>query len=609
MARVRSSVLSFLRKNPPSWKHPTPPIRHLCVEGRDRDCKQEEAEPNGTREVTSESSREWLDVVTKVCNITRTRPRWEETLLSDFPCFDFSDPCFFRELFRQQGNVLHSLRFFYWLRTRDGFLPDPDSSTRLFDALVEANALSVAKGFLEETGLRPPLPSLERYLMRLCEAGLSGDAIEMVYSLKGSGHSMSIQAWKSVLLCCLNVKRTDLLSGFYHDMTDSNVSREIDVEIIEILIQAFCSDGRFSEAHDLLQGILKDGVVPGKFCFNKLIAGFCKLNNFGKVSEIIGSMIQWGINPDIYTYQEVVNGLCKNGKIREAYRIFSDLKDRGYAPDTVMYTTMIHGLCKKGRLRDATKLWFEMINKKGLVPNEYTYTSLLRGLYRVNKLKQAARLYKEICDRGYGETTVLCNTVIVGLCSHGIIDKAYRLFQEMPQKGVVRDVITFNALIRSLCRGGRILEAKNLLKELLDGGIPPSTSSYTPIIESLSLSGGVQEAKDFLSDMQSRGLEPNIYTHHHIITGLCKEGYIEESMEHLVEMLKSKLNPQKNTFEELMHCLLRHGRLDDSLITLKHMFSEGYSPGTGLSHVLVSKFCGNNSKFAKLCFEGIIEKT
>ncbi|MBA0800021.1 hypothetical protein Gohar_010490 [Gossypium harknessii] len=609
MAKASSFIVNFLRLNPRTGPNPNTQIRNLTIESNETSFIVKEIVKNQKpcEEQLNDSVRQSnLDIVKQVCKITRTVPRWEETLVSHFPSFNFSEPWFFRELLRQQDNVFFSLRFFHWLRSEYEFSPDFDSCNMLFDKLVEAKASKAARNFLQQTGFEPKPGSLERYLRCLCENESVEEAVDVFSILSEIGHCPSIETWNLALSACLKVGRNDLMWKFYQDMVESGIGVNIDVGTLGCLVQAFCIDGKASKGYKILRQNLADGLVPDTVAFHKLIAAFCKMKDYGRVSQLLHTMIATDRAPNIYTYQEVINGLCKNRKWLEGFRIFNDLKDRGHSPDRVMYTTIIHGLCKIGELREARKLWFEMINK-GMVPNEYTYNALLYGLYKAHNLKEAERLYKEMLEKGYGEMTVSYNTVIAGLCSHGKTDEAYCLFEEMPRKGVVRDLITFNNLIRGFCVEGKVVESLNLLYELSAQGLQPSASSYTPIIKCLCQAGHIEEAESLLNDMHSQGLEPKDCTRNHLIFGLCKQGHVAEGMERFKEMLENQLKPQKKTFEKLIQSLSESDRLDDSLLVLDFMFRLGYALKTSICHSIVTKFCQRNTHLVESCLSEVLE--
>ncbi|KAE9599028.1 hypothetical protein Lal_00043869 [Lupinus albus] len=544
--------------------------------------------------------------VKEICRITRTVPRWENTLLSQYPNFHFSDPSFFLLYLNHQNNAFLSLRFFHWLCSISGFSPDQSSCNALFKTLVDAGACKAAKSLLDFPGFTPQNDSLECYISCLSSSGMVEDALMVFVKLKKVGFCPSVDTWNEALLGCLKSGRIDLVWTLYEHMMESGVVANIDVQTVGYLIKAFCAENNVSKGYELLREVLDNGLCPDNSVFNVLIGGFCKERQYARVSELLHTMIEKKCKPDIFTYQEIINGLMK-WKNPEGLRVFKDLKDRGYFPDRVVYTTMIKGLFKMGRLGEARKLWFEMI-QKGILPNEYTYNVMIHGHCQIGDLVQARKLYKEMCGRGYKETAVSYSIMISGLCLCGKTSEALRLFEEMPQKGIVRDLVTYNCLIKGLCENAELVEAKKLFNELLAQGLEPSVFSFTPLIERHCKVGDAQEAIRLWKDMHDRHLEPISSTNDHIIIGLCKEGNSAQAMEWLLNMLSWKLKPLERTFERLIHSLSLEDKLDEILVVLDLMFRTGYRLDENLTLSLVSKFSKENFHFADLCLEKVLER-
>ena len=433
------------------------------------------------------NKNDFIEIAKEVSRITRTKPRWEQTLLFDFPSFNFTDPQFFNELIRDQNNVLLSLRFFHWLCSFNGFLPDHLSLNALFDALMEAKAYNAAKSFIDYTGFKPDSVSLELYIQCLCQGGLDEEVFDVFDRLRGVGVCLSIATWNSALLGCLKVGRTNLVWKLYKETVESNVVAKVDVETVGYLIRAFCEDNKVSKGYELLRQVLEDGLDPANAAFNELISGFCKERQYGKVSELLHTMIAKNRDPDIFTYQEVINGLYKQRKQLKAFRVFIDLKDRGYAPDSVMYTTTIPGLCKKGWLGDARKLWSEII-QKGFIPNEYAYSAQIHGYFKVGNLEEARNLYKEMCNRGYRETTVSYNTMIAGMCLNGRTNEAHELWDDMQSRGLQPVVCTHEHIISGLCKQGYAAEGLDWLLAMLKCKLKPKKETFERLmIDPMSL--------------------------------------------------------------------------------------------------------------------------
>ncbi|EOA22563.1 hypothetical protein CARUB_v10003224mg [Capsella rubella] len=483
MSRGQSYLISLVRKR--IRQNPNAQMRSLALESRDSESKPDEQKSAG-------GGTTYTEMAKTVSTVMRERQRWQQTLVSDFPSFNFADPLFFRELLKSQNNVLFSLWFFRWLCSNYDYAPDPASLSLLFGALLDAKAVKAAKSFLDTTGFKPEPTLLEQYVKCLSEDGLVEEAIDVYNVLKEMGISPSIVTCNSVLLGCVKARKLDCFWELHQKMMES----EVDLERIRCLILALCDAGEVSEGYELLRQGLKQGLDPGHDVYGKLISGFCKIGKYSCMSEILHTMIAWNHFPSIYTYQKIINGLCKNKKQVEAYCIFKNLKDRGYAPDRVMYTTMIHGFCEKGWLGSARKLWFEMI-KKGIRPNEFTYNVMIHRHLTRGEFVLAGEFYSEMLRNGYGETTVSCNTVITAFCSNGKSDEAFKFFKKMSETGVAPDAITYNALVQGFCKENKVEEGMKVYKELKALGLKPSGVTYAALMRNLKMSDSVATTLNF----------------------------------------------------------------------------------------------------------------
>ncbi|KAJ8618054.1 hypothetical protein MRB53_014240 [Persea americana] len=532
----------------------------------------------------------YTEIARKISESIRSKPRWETTLISDFPSLNLSDPNFIQTiLIHLQYNPLFASRFFNWIISsqKPSSLPSQSCNT-LFDAMLKAKAWKAAATIMCSTKCQLEPASWEAYICGLCKEGDIEEALKALAEFTRLGFLPPLPVWNWLLSGSLRAERTDLVLEIYGEMMNLGVAG--DVETIGYLIRAYCEEDKLFEAYVLLREVLSNGFVPDVVAFSKLVSGFCKEGNYGKVSELLHLMIAKNCAPDIFTYTGIIHGLCKNDMGEEAFRVFIDLIDRGYAPDVVTYTIMIDGLCKMGRMSDARKLWCRMIGDK-LVPTAYTYNVLIDGHCKLGNLEEARKLYLEMLDQGHSDSTVSCNTMIAGMCIHGRIGEAYRLFEEMVEKGIDHDLITYNTLIQGFCKEKRIKEAMSLYGKLLATGRHPSTSTYTPLIQSLCEEGNVQEAIEMLNDMLNRGLEPLVCTQDYIIVGLCKQSRLMEAMEWLASMLEKRLKPQQGTFNKLLECLCLKDQFDDAFLVLDTMLRMGWTVEASTFQLLINQLC------------------
>ncbi|KAL2530701.1 Pentatricopeptide repeat-containing protein [Forsythia ovata] len=170
---------------------------------------------------------------------------------------------------------------------------------------------------------------------------------------------------------------------------------------------------------------------------------------------------------------------CFNGKTASDLTASIDLSvlqerltnmiNLGHVLSNAAFNKLIAAFCKSGNYAKVSALLHTMI-AKNCSPNIHTYQKVIHG---TGNIEEAEKLYKNMCERGYGETTMSYNTMISGLCFNGKLDEARVLFE----KCIVRDIITYNYLIQGFCKKGKILEGICLLGQLLKEGLQPSTAS------------------------------------------------------------------------------------------------------------------------------------
>ncbi|CAH9058659.1 unnamed protein product [Cuscuta epithymum] len=497
MAKPKASFFTnrFLCHNPKPIQHSNP-----STTIRDRNLSILGVNESGQGPVVSDSDdknsnklRHLSEIAKDVSRIIRTRARWEKTLLSDFPGMNFSDPNLYREVLKQQHNLILALRFYYWLSSQKGFLPDPVTSNVIFRELVEAKAGRLAKSFIGSMKFVPDPSSLEAYIECLCNDGLIDEALLVLDELKGVGHCPTLSTWNSTLFSSIKSGKPEIVWKLYEHMTECGVTGDADT--IGYLIYAFCMDNNHSRGYELLKQLLDTGHVPNNIVFNKLIYESCKNKEYFRMTGILYAMMGKNCSPDVYTYQEVIHGVRDGNHTRgrDVFQIFKDIKSRGHAPDMVMYSTVIHSLVKANMLQKAKEVWFEMIKKK-FVPNNYIYNALIYGYLKIGDAREAERLYKDMLYRGCVDSSVTYNILISGFCENRMFMKAYRLFQHMLSKDIPHDDVTYHCLIKGFFGGQKAASDLKSFYKMRKHGLQPSIALYKVLIRRLCEEGCVEKA-------------------------------------------------------------------------------------------------------------------
>ncbi|EEF45424.1 pentatricopeptide repeat-containing protein, putative [Ricinus communis] len=222
MARAPSSIVIFLRQSPSRYNSSTQ-TRKLNIECKDADFNRYGLNLNQNEEVFHSVKQHFTDVAKEVAQITRTKARWEQTLLSDFPSFNLTDPQFFFERLR---------------------------------LVVKLN---------------------------VCEGGLVQDAVDVFVKFKDSSAFPSIVTWNSALLGCLNVGNNDLFWNDGQVLKGYELLREVLENglvprnvAFNALISGFCEQRNFSRVSELLHIIIAKNCTPDIYRYQEVIHGLCK---------------------------------------------------------------------------------------------------------------------------------------------------------------------------------------------------------------------------------------------------------------------------------------------------------------------------------------------
>ncbi|RZC71228.1 hypothetical protein C5167_034419 [Papaver somniferum] len=345
-------------------------------------------------------------IARQVCKMIRSRPKWETTLLSEFPATVLFDQNCVQKIIKCEDDVVRSLRFFNWICSQDGFTPDARSYNTIFKILPQVKTSKAATSLLSSAKFIPEPAFLEFFNQCLREDGSVEEAVEIFSKLrKLGGMSPSIEVWNTVVWGCLRVERTDLVLKLYNEMKASGLEGNEDT--VGYLIQAYCKNNKLSKADEVLHQFLERRVVPNVTAFTKLISGLSREGKFHRVCELLRRMIAADRMPSMFTYQEIIHGLCKNKMVREAFRIFEELK----------------GFCEDGKSSKAMDIYKELL-RVGLQPSTYTYTPLIRALCDEGTVVEAIRMQNEMLNRNLKPWVCTHDYIITGLCKSGNVTES-----------------------------------------------------------------------------------------------------------------------------------------------------------------------------------------
>ncbi|KAK7367463.1 hypothetical protein VNO80_09475 [Phaseolus coccineus] len=119
------------------------------------------------------------------------------------------------------------------------------------------------------------------------------------------------------------------------------------------LLRTLAKCGRNSDALDMLDDMILNGICPDIQTFSGLMLHFSQLGDIKTVQKLFAMVRQSGLEPDAYLFKVLIQGYCKSNRAALAWRLFEDMKNSGLLPDSATKELLVKSLWKEGRRREA----------------------------------------------------------------------------------------------------------------------------------------------------------------------------------------------------------------------------------------------------------------
>ena len=165
------------------------------------------------------------------------------------------------------------------------FMRDCDSSTKIHNLILHGcrkiGRWSKCREFWEVMGKKGVRKDLQSYLLYMdiqCKTGKSWEAVKLYMEMKNKGMKLDVVAYNTAIHAVGISEDVDFTNRVFHEM--KGMGCKPNVVTCNTIIKLFCENGRFKDAHVILDQMLK-------YCPPNVITYHCFFRSLEKLKEIL----------------------------------------------------------------------------------------------------------------------------------------------------------------------------------------------------------------------------------------------------------------------------------------------------------------------------------
>ncbi|KAJ8748462.1 hypothetical protein K2173_003358 [Erythroxylum novogranatense] len=209
--------------------------------------------------------------------------------------------------------------------------------------------------------------------------------------------------------------------------------------ILEILV----ADRNYVRpAFDLFREAHRYGVNPSTKSYNILMRAFCLNGRLSIAYKLFNQMFKRDLVPDVESYRILMQGLCRKGQVNGAVDLLEDMINKGYVPDS----TLVGGLCDQGMF-DEAKGYLPVMTSKGFSPHFSITNALVIGFCNSGRTEEACEVVEALLKRGEAPHMDTWDTIVPRICKVDEFERIEKMLDKVIKVEIKSDTRIVEAAI------------------------------------------------------------------------------------------------------------------------------------------------------------------
>ncbi|CAA0813288.1 Pentatricopeptide repeat-containing protein -mitochondrial [Striga hermonthica] len=200
------------------------------------------------------------------------------------------------------------------------------------------------------------------------------------------------------------------------------------------LMALYKKEGKLDKIVETLSEMKKNGISPNNFSYRICISSFGEKSDVDSMEKLLDEMeLQADVDIDWSTCSVVAYQLIKNGREEKALAYMKKL-EAGLDKDALGYNHLISLYAHLGNKDEMLRLWAlqKRVCKK---QNNWDYINMLGCLLKLGEFDAAEVVLKEWESCCHTYDFRVPNTLLIGYCQKGLVEKAEIMLRDIMEKG------------------------------------------------------------------------------------------------------------------------------------------------------------------------------